>query len=49
MLWKTWNESSFTLFLDELALTRQYSIFIFLLLCLDKCFQSKTLVYEFKS
>ena len=47
MLWKTWNESSFTLFLDELVLMRQYSIFIFLLLCLDKCFQSRTLVWRF--
>lgn len=44
MLWKMWNESSFTLFLDELVLMHQYSIFIFLLVCLDKRFQSKTSV-----
>lgn len=32
---------------DELVLTHQYSIFIFLLLRLDKCFQSKTSVWRF--
>lgn len=41
---KIWSESRFTLFVDELAPTLQYSIFIFLVLCLDKCFQSETSV-----